>query len=245
MVRVAGGAPAIDPTQVKDFFDRVSAGAKVEDNYAVTVFANRELANARHEFEKKLAFELLRLPEATANVIEFGCGGGRWAESLLINCDHPIFRYFGIDFSSSLIDLANKLNLGSAARFENISVENFCAFSAGTEPEYSHALAIAVAIYMNDSIVSEMYRTAFNLLIKGGLLYVREGVSLNENRLTLIEEQSITIGDSYNAIYRTVDEYKNLLRNSGFEIVRSGPLENPHFSRHNTTQHYYFYCRKI
>lgn len=66
-------------------------------------------------------------------------------------------------------------------------------------------------MYLNDSELEECYRKLRTLLAPGRILYMEESVGINE-RLSLNSLWSESLKDYCFAVYRTVDEYKLLLK---------------------------------
>lgn len=244
MPRLRGGAPRLDANEVLRFFEARAAGADPRDHYAVTVFTDRETAERRHLAERDMAFPLLRLPDARAQVLDIGCGGGRWAASLAGADGKGVADYLGIDFSPALIQLAQAQNLPSAYRFEVLPIGEFAAGAPLPRASYSHVLVVAVAIYLNDDEVEAMLRRAAALLAPQGRLYLREGVTTGAERLTLIEEPSDALQDRYSVVYRTPAEYDRLVAACGLTVLASEALDNEHFARHGDTHHRYFLCAR-
>jgi SAM-dependent methyltransferase len=242
MARLKGGNPQLDPNEVLRFFDSRARRASPEDHYAVTTFTDRSTAEERHLAEIGLALPLLGLPHPAAHVLDIGCGGGRWARSLAGNGQVGIAAYHGIDFSPALIDLARAQGLPPSFTFEVMSIDAFANGALRHEHAWTHILAIAVSIYLNDELVCAMLHRAAGLLPPGGKLYLREGVVTQGDRLTLVEEPSEALQDRYSVVYRTASEYENLIAGAGLAIFDSGRLPGPHFARHAETVHQYFIC---
>ncbi len=244
MARVKGGAPRLDADEVLRFFEGRAKGADPLDHYAVTVFTDREAAEERHLAERDRALKLLGLPDPAAHVLDIGCGGGRWARSVAGPDGRGVASYFGIDFSAALIDLAKAQRAPGDIGFAVLPISDFAGGAPLPRTDYSHVLVVAVSIYLNDEEAAAMLRRAAGLLAPGGIVYLREGISSGPERLTLIEEPSAALNDSYSAVYRTADEYAGLIAEAGLRVVESGPLDSRHFARHAETHHRFFLCAR-
>lgn len=244
MARLSGGTPAIDSGEVLRFFEERAASACVADQYAVTSFSERESAEQRHLAERALALPLLGLPHAGATILDIGCGGGRWARSLMADVAPRAASYLGIDFSPALIRLARAQELGPQASFVEMSAEAFAGGAALKCVPLSHVLMVAVTMYINDNTVLGVLTRAAQLLRPGGLLYLREAAATGTERLTLIKEPSAALGDRYTAVYRTENECKSLVAAAGLDVLSSGNLPASHFQRHHETRHQYFICSR-
>lgn len=242
MTRVTGGRPAIAEENVQAFFEWRATDIVPADGLAATVFTDRDSAEERHLLEARIALPLLGLPSAEARVLDIGCGAGRWAATLFAEPATAPKLYLGFDFSAKLIELASSQSLGERARFEHASVAEFLQDRCAATGPFSHVLMIAAVMYMNDAAVSSLLRFASSNLTPGGLIYLREGVMTNGQRLTLIEEPSSALGGQYSVIYRTPEEYGAMIHNAGLTVVCSEELSGPHFQRHTDTRHRYFIC---
>lgn len=244
MTRLTGGSPALAEESVQAFFDRRATGIVAADGLAATVFTDRDSAEERHQLEAQMGLPFLGLPSAEARVLDVGCGAGRWAATLFSEPTTAPQMYLGFDFSAQLIELARNQALGDRARFERASVSEFLQGGYEKRGPFSHVLMIAVVMYMNDATVSSLLRFACANLTRDGLLYLREGVMTNGQRLTLIEEPSAALGGRYSVIYRTSEEYIAMIRDAGLTVMRSEEMPGPHFQRHADTRHRYFICTR-
>lgn len=242
MARLDGGNPELDSDAVLKFFERRGASADKQSHYAVTAFSDVQTAEQRHIDERNCVFDKLNLPNPNARVLDIGCGGGRWAKSLVQESSPPVEYYSGIDFSPSLIELSRALNLGPKADFEILSAQDFGQGAGFESAKFTHILIVAVAIYLNDDIIDKILKRAKSLLSDGGRIYFREGICIGPSRLTLVEEASAALQDNYNAIYRTTEEYKNIIEKCGLRIIEDSDLPSSLFQRHSTTRHHYFIC---
>ena len=241
MARLKGGNPQLDPREVLRFFESRAREAAPEDHYAVTTFTDRSTAEERHLAERSLALPLLGLPDPSAHVLDIGCGGGRWARSLA-DGQAMAASYHGIDFSPALVDLARAQGLPPSFTFDVMLIDAFAEGGLGDGRTWTHILAVAVSIYLNDDLVSAMLRRAAGLLSANGKLYLREGIVTQGERLTLVEEPSEALQDRYSVVYRTAMEYEKMIAGAGLAVIGSGTLPGPHFARHAETVHRYFIC---
>jgi SAM-dependent methyltransferase len=241
MARLKGNRPKLDSEEVLRFFEARALGADIRDHYSVTSFADRSTAEERHLSELALALPLLNLPDIHANVLDIGCGGGRWARSLA-EIGSPIASYHGFDFSPKVLDLAIGQKLPCWFTFERRSVDEFVVHGLNTERSWTHVLIVAVSLYLNDDTVSAMLSKIAETLALGGKVYLREGVVTDGIRLTLLEEPSEALRDCYSAVYRTVSEYEEIIRGVGLSVLATGRLPDGYFTRHPETTHQYFLC---
>jgi SAM-dependent methyltransferase len=237
MARVEGETRELDYSSTFRLFEKLASNSTPSSSHAATVFADLDDAEHRHAAEIAEAMPIIAVGRSS-RVVDIGCGGGRWATTLVREIDPPVANYTGVDFSPTLIGLARQLPLGGTASFHVMSADALDLNVLGHG--YTHALVTALCLYLNDSSVDAMIGSVSKLVRPDGRFYLREPVSLTGTRLTLIDEFSERIGDSYNAIYRTLEDYEAMMTRHGFDIERSGFLSAPAFHRHATTRHRYF-----
>jgi len=214
--RIYGKKKEIDTDAVKAFYEErarllnQSSGKGKSFRYA-TISLTEEIAERKDELEKKTILPLLCIRE-TDSILDIGCGVGRWAESVVPICR----RYVGIDYSEEMIKSCKTLSReqgwdGKDVFFDSVSVQDMN--SSGFVKGYSFdiILFIATSIYLNDKDLVQAYEEIKGLLAKGGRLYIRESVAL-EKRLTLDGVWSTALSANYSAVYRTREEYLELLR---------------------------------
>ena len=247
MSRIEGAPARIDYDDTLRFFERRarSAGSEPGDYLTIASFRDRDTARLRHEEELRQALPLLGFGPSS-EVLEAGCGAGRWASTLLQDGPGPVKGYVGVDFSPSAIALARELHPAASAKFFAMSVGGLDEALLAQHAPFSHVIICALLLYVNDDAAAGLFRSVARLTSRGSRVYLREPVCTNERRLTLLNEYSEALGDHYNAIYRTDAEYRALLSADGqFEITASSAMESPLFKSFAETQHrYYLATRK-
>jgi len=237
-----------NPTQINydsihDFFES-RAQCYCEEKFLTTTMYqdnNPDLAVERDRWEKATILPLLEI-DYSSNVLDVGCGIGRWTQPAL---DSGAY-YTGVDFSESLIRIAKNRFLGvdncvfiqSAA--QNISEKL-------RERIFTHVIVSGVLIYMNDNEVKNTWEIISKLLVAGGLIYLREPVSSIE-RLTLKEHWSDELNSCYSSIYRTEEELLKLFRESclsvsNLRLIQSGFLYGDMLNNRVETKQKYFIFR--
>lgn len=230
----------INQQEVLNFFEE---RAQDQGNHlTMTMYQQPELAMKRDVHEKKVILPKLMLYPG-ANVLDIGCGNGRWFESL----KNEKLNYTGIDFSPSLIELARE----KYGERENCSFHVMKANEISSElvsksgGAFSHVIISGVLIYLNNDEVIRVFHLLSNILAPNAIIYLREPVA-NNKRLTLKNHWSSELESHYSAIYRTQDEVLQLVNpvenNAQYSLVFSddlypGSLNN----RDETQQRYYIY----
>jgi hypothetical protein len=100
---------------------------------------------------------------------------------------------------------------GKDVSFDSVSVQDMNSSEFVKGHSFDVILFIATSIYLNDKDLVQAYEEIKGLLAKGGRIYVRESVGL-EKRLTLDGVWSTALSAYYSAVYRTREEYLELLR---------------------------------
>lgn len=214
--------------------DRAKRAASMECPYTAVLLGdqNPKYAEQWNIFEKEYILPDLDLNENSC-VLEIGCGMGRWAETVipLVKC------YRGIDFSSSMIEIAKKRCAfeGKDYDFINASFQQ-----AVTDLEllggikFDRVIIGGVCMYINDSDLNMCISDLNGLLAEKCKMFFTETVAV-ETRLTLDECPSEALKTTYDVIYRTPSEYNEYyqsLLNNGFVICKQDYL--PHLNSEAT-----------
>ena len=213
-MRLKGDNIAIDYNSTKDFFSKRAEKYNKENPYGVTMYQdkNHELVIKRNSQEVEKILPLLKL-NSNSIVLDIACGVGRWADAITEN----ILRYYGIDFSEEFIDICEK----------RIKKENyFFKISSATEVgncfnQYNwlscnRIIIAGILMYLNDDDVNKLFYELHTICQKDSIIYVREPIGITE-RLTLENHYSEELETQYSAIYRTKDNYVEILKSNGFE----------------------------
>lgn len=218
---------SIDPENTRELYDKRAKSIADAPNPYVSVLLddqNPENAEKWNAFEKEYILPLLQVNEKN-NVLDIGCGIGRWAESLI-----PICRYYcGTDFSSKMIDVASERNRHPDKKysFKNLSFQEVT--STVFKPEnskFDRIIIAGICMYINDDELLKCFEGLLNLLAPQCIMYLTETVGV-ENRLTLNRIPSQALKSDYDAIYRTSNEYNKLYEiftDEGFNVKKQDYL---------------------
>jgi len=174
---------------------------------------NPDLVNQRDREEKAHLLEFIE-HNIPRNVIELGCGVGRW--SWFFAEQKKKISYLGIDFSSSLIAQAKKLAAKNGLDthcFQVMSVTAIKDDELLLSPPFDLIMISGLMIYLNDIDCQALLKNAARLCAPNGRIYIREPFSIQE-RLTLNEFFSNELNDSYSAIYRSTREMDEMINNA-------------------------------
>lgn len=217
--RIYGENVDINAESVKDFYEKRAEKSKESDNpYAAVLLTDHspELMDEQMKIEKENILPKLNL-DAQSNVLDIGCGIGRWAEKAIPVCK----TYRGIDFSQNMVETAEKRAAGLGKdnyKFERMSFQELVQ----TEPDakYNRVIISGILVYICDDDIKMSFNGLRKFLDDKCIIFVWEPCGVGQ-RLTLKDLPSEALKDNYNAIYRTKEEYNSFFKaftDNGFEI---------------------------
>jgi ubiquinone/menaquinone biosynthesis C-methylase UbiE len=203
---------------------------------------NPDLVEQRDAAEKSVLAPFLKIKPGST-VLDIGCGVGRWGWFLEQHVAD--IAYNGIDFSAGLIEKARQESARINSTGLNFQVMSAIAIEADelvVKPPYDLLLISGLLIYLNDEDCIKVLNDAYRLCAKGGLIYVREPVGVDD-RFTLDKFYSTELGHEYSAIYRTIDElqalFKQAFPESAVEPVVADYLFPENLEKRAETRQYY------
>ncbi len=237
--RINGKKIDLEYDKIFDFFQQRSLVKSESNPYVSVIYQDKssDVAIYRDKYEKNIITPLLTL-EKHHNILDIGCGIGRWAETV----SDKVGTYLGVDFSEKFIETAQT----RLATKNNIDLKILAAQKISAETllleNYFHRIIISgVLIYLNDDEVVECFRNILSLVTSDAILYIREPLSLT-SRLTLNGFWSTEMEQYYYGIYRTKKELSTLIHQGlGFNTnLTFKPLykENIGNNRKETAQFY-------
>lgn len=238
----------IDYDAVSQFFDErgKKEGLAHKYNYVLFQDSNPRLARQRDMQEKeKIRPFLPQNGDAKMRVLDIGCGIGRWGEALL----EMGYDYVGIDGSEAMLRIANenlsayenkKLLAGKVQEFPSVLE------SAGEDRPFDMVFANGIFMYLNDADFRKALQDIRLSLNDHFLLYFMESMGWME-RLTLDRVHSDEMGQTYSAIYRSVNEYRRSFTEAFGKTaypVADGVLYGKELENQTDTVDYYFVFRR-
>jgi SAM-dependent methyltransferase len=201
--RIYGEKTGISSENVKSFWDNnAKKDASLKSVLLGYDFSDNS-ADLHNQKETKIVLDFIG--EGKKNILDVGCGIGRWA----YNLKSIIQEYDGIDFSEEFVKAArNNFEGSDEIRFHHMSATNIDA--AKLRKKYDVVIISGVSMYINDDMLDKLYESINRLTGKGALLYMQDTTSLLATRLTLKDFDSKELKTKYNVIYRTRDEYEAL-----------------------------------
>ena len=224
MPRIYKETVDLDPTQVRAFFEQRGANINVEHPLTSVLYQDSKpaLAEARDAFEKQRVLPLLNL-RGDSQVLDVGCGIGRWGDALV----GRISRYHGIDFSAALVAAARERIQHTSFSFQQLAAENVRQETLDVPTGFSHVIMAGLLLYLNDDQLQATLKGVESCCAAGARIYLREPVGTS-GRLTLKRFQSDELKTEYNAIYRTEEEIicylLTYLKPSGHSLIVNAPL---------------------
>ena len=239
--RVYGCRVGLECTDVRDFFDKQAI--KHEGSLAAVTMQTQDIAEMRDVSEYEKVFNKFSINNSS-KVIDLGCGIGRWARWFL----GKVKNYDGIDFSNECIKVAKEKFEQVGFCFYYWDLRELSDFKSFNTDGYDLFIINGTFMYLNDKEVENVLAFLSTIMSNGSQIYLRESISVIDSRLTLKNFYSDELETSYNAIYRTDDEYLKLfnrfLNSVGFRLRESALLLNDVLNhREETNQKYYLFDR--
>ena len=247
-MRIKGEKKEIDYQNTELFFRHRAEKYKEENPYSVTMYQdnNPELVKARNAEETAVLVPQLKLTEES-RILDVACGIGRWSDAITQEID----EYCGIDFCEELVELARKRNAGKSSRhfFVGKNTEIATVLQQNKKGMYNRVLLIGALMYLNDADVDTTLQQIVSVCEENALICIREPIGI-DTRLTLKEQYSEELGEMYNAIYRTRNEFYQIflsvLAPHGFQLVKEDYLfkDSALNNRKETIQYYFILERR-
>ncbi len=225
---------------IREFFDkRADKYMEGKKNRYTTVLLgdeNPEYAGMWNQYEIDFILPYLRV-ERTHKVLDIGCGVGRWAETVASVCG----TYVGADFSGEMVRAARKhFSNAQNVTFVQSSFQDIFSERVVADQKFDTVIIAGVSMYINDRELTECFAQLRKILNKDAIVYMEESVGVRE-RLTLDGIWSENLDDNYHAIYRTKEEYMQLLQPllANAEVLKTDYFENLDKKNMAETSHLY------
>lgn len=243
-MRITEKKIAIEYEKTKAFYDHRAEKYNEEHPYISIMFQDQhpEIAEQRNQAEISRILPMLNLNKQ-ARVLDLGCGIGRWADAI----SEEIAYYLGCDFSENLIEIANARNCKKNFNFATVSAMEAATYCKQHNIQrFSHIIISGMMIYLNDEDVQRIFQSLSELTLPNATVYIREAMGI-EARLTLKDFYSEELQHEYNTIYRTQDEYREMIETYApdFTISAYGPMfEQAALNNRKETAQFYFILHK-
>lgn len=241
--RIEAEKQRIDNDAVKKFFDqRVKKDLPYRYNYVNYQDDNPKLVIERDRIEKTRIVPQLPLKKGM-RILDIGCGVGRWGDYF----KDKDCTYIGVDYCENLLTIARKHFAGNSrfsfvcAPFQKLHTS---LQKRGIACEFDLIMVNGVLVYINDEDIECCMMNLVKCQKKGGCTYIKESVS-REKRLTLQKIHSKELGGEYSAIYRSVGEYDEMIKEylSDYRVYSSGEVWTADVAQRKETTAYYWLMR--
>lgn len=244
--RITGEKVELDYTDIQEFFEGRGKNKKLENKYNYVLYQDDcpELAIQRDKQEKEKISGLLSFGRGQ-RILDVGCGIGRWGEYLL---KQGLF-YVGVDASPSMIEMARdnlkgflekKLMVGTFQELKE------CLGRYEETERFDKIFVNGVFMYLNDADYSRALEDIYSLCAPECEVYVKESMGISE-RLTLDKIYSESLTQSYSAVYRSIEEYReSLMEVFGRDFLpeAEGRLYEQKLENREETVDYYFILKR-
>lgn len=205
--------------QVVNFWDNVAKRSSHKNRKNAGMLGpGTAFFEADRQSQENTKFNQLIDLNTISNVLEVGCGGGRWCFYL---SDKVSGSITGIDISGEMIKLANSLL--EREKLKNIEFYQKDFLSLDDIKKYDLIYFSGVLQYIEDDKIMEMLKKIKNEASSKCIILCRDTIQLKER---------ITKTGDYPVIYRTKQEYIDLFSKSGFDLIASEiAYKIPRFSR--------------
>ncbi|MFL6246060.1 MAG: class I SAM-dependent methyltransferase [Thermoanaerobaculia bacterium] len=199
---------SIDPAAVRRYFDAVGGAAATAGYMA----HERKLPAAAAAYRKQCELRILRdwldAVPASAHVLDAGCGSGNWTEVFAAR----FARVIGIDQSNAMVEAARR----RLAPLRNVSIITGDVLRDLPNESFDLIFVGGVCMYLNDGDVETLLQSLAARLRAGGTIILRESTVRRGRRVARGE---------YQAVYRSVGDYRTLIGARPVEIRRNRGYE--------------------
>jgi ubiquinone/menaquinone biosynthesis C-methylase UbiE len=242
-MRIYDTPVALDYEATERFF--ASRGQRIAEVGALSAVLyqdqNPELAARRSAHEIELISPKLTSTGQRINVLDLGCGTGRWAHSLHSVVSH----YVGLDFCEDFLKAARNACDAQAdpARFQFLAANLALPLPELTGAPFKTVIMAGVLLYLNDDDAERLLDEACGLLAKGGVLYLREPLGVKQ-RLSLCNHYSAELNAKYSSLYRSKAEFGQMVdvaaRWHGLILTESAALYPQELDNRSDTRQFYY-----
>lgn len=204
----------IDKDKVKAFWD---ARAKTWGAVAFDSIANLEqdpedlAVKVRLESEKVFGY---LPPVAGKTVLDLGAGVGQWAFRFL---DRGAAQVTAVEYSANLAEIGRReaeRRGASALEFVVSPAESF-----EVARTFDIVFISGLFVYMNDDQAARLMQNLPSFCRPDTIVLLRDGTALAE-RFEIDNRMSDHLQTHYSATYRTADEYREMFRQRGLNLLR-------------------------
>lgn len=242
-MRIYDTPVALDYQSTEKFF--ATRGQRIAEVGALSAVLYQdqhpELAARRSAHEIGLIAPKLTPTGRRVSVLDLGCGTGRWAQAL----DGVASHYVGLDFCEDFLKAARSACDAQAdpARFEFLPANLALPLPELTGAPFDAVVMAGVLLYLNDDDAERLLDEACGLLAKGGVLYLREPLGI-EQRLSLCDHYSAELKAEYSSLYRSKAEFEQMVHAAtqahGLKLTEAAALYPQELDNRSDTRQFYY-----
>jgi ubiquinone/menaquinone biosynthesis C-methylase UbiE len=194
--------------KVKNFYNNQ---AKANPDSAAVLAVANPIERIYREIEEWNHFKKIVPLQKNMNVLELGCGAGRWC----FNIAPMVNRVYGVDISHEVISLADELKKEKGISNITFLEKNLLDFSS--EEKFDLIYFSSVLLYIDDNDINLLIHHFSDMLTEEGYFIIRD-TCMTKKRLFF----EFPYGTDYGPCpvqYRLRDEYSHFFKETGFVLV--------------------------
>ncbi|MFZ1362809.1 MAG: methyltransferase domain-containing protein [Candidatus Nanopelagicales bacterium] len=205
---------SIDQTRVKKFWD-----SRAEKYQELPFESVANLEQDPENLRLKIELETEAIAKYTGDVVgktilDLGAGVGQWSFRFIENGAN---RVTAVEYSEGLAEIgrveAEKRGVNSIEFFVS-PAEQFV-----TDEQFDLVFISGLFVYLNDPQAQVLAEGLASFCSDNSKLVVRDGTGV-PNRHEINQAHSEHLDSEYSAVYRTRDEYIDLMTSNGFKLVK-------------------------
>jgi len=161
----------------------------------------------RDEMEKKHLMRVIRI-DKDMEVLDLGCGTGRWSFEFAKRCK----KVLAVDFSPTFISIAKEQAFKEGVENVTFLCQPITKFSYLEKQRFDIIHLGSVLQYLDDSSVNLLIDKLNSHLKEKGMIVTRETISLGDR---------LYGGENYPCIYRVEEEFLEMFKRKGLELIYS------------------------
>lgn len=229
----------ISPHKIKNFWE--SRGKKyhqVAFESVANLEEDPELLELKISVETNKVIPRLALTSA-ARLLDLGAGCGQWSFRFA-----PLVKEVtAVEYTRSLAEIGIKEALRRQA--SNVHFEISPAEEFKCDTPYDIVFISGLFVYLTDKQAEALCGRLRSFVTDGGQIFVRDGTSILNKRYQIENKYSPVLQTEYSAIYRTTDEYLELLDKADFICEEHGNIfdEGCALNKYPETRLRWYSCR--
>ncbi len=198
-------SPQLDYSKVRDYWKQATPsilGPYMMDGFGFPAAAGR----FRFRCEKKAVARTTKTLPSSCSVLDLGSGVGFWTEYFAHRFAHVVSVEASPLLYSSLTD--------RCSRYQNVTTCHGDVLSFETREAFGLVFLGGLLMYLNEADAQVLLKKLAPSLQSDGMILCRESTIRNGDR---------TLQGEYQVVYRSVDTYRKIFAEAGFEVVSAEP----------------------